>query len=102
MDRRFAASTPYSTQHPPSIVCSDMGCFEQVPSRRSRFRRRARACRCEVRLPGCTGRAESVHLVGGGNHATAMLEMTKASCLRCHGRLDGGRRPRGGFFAARV
>ena len=54
---------------------------------------------CEVRLPGCTGRAESVHLIGGGNHATAVLELTQASCLRCHGRLDGGKR--GGFFAGR-
>ena len=50
--------------------------------------------RCELRSPSCTRVATTVHLIGGGDHSTATLEMTKAACRACHGHQDGGRRTR--------
>lgn len=47
---------------------------------------------CEKGLPGCTGEAATVDLLGGGDHSHARLEDTEAACRHCHGVADGGRR----------
>ena len=47
---------------------------------------------CELRHPGCTTRADTVHLIGGGDHSKATLTMTRAACRHCHGVQDGGKR----------
>ena len=72
--------------------------------RNSQHWRRLRARRlemvghlCELRHPGCTRVATSVHLIGGGDHATATLDQVRAACHRCHGRQDGGKRRKAGF-----
>lgn len=51
---------------------------------------------CQLGYVGCSGVAETVHLVNGGDHATATLEQTLAACRHCHGIHDGGRARR--FF----
>ena len=46
---------------------------------------------CELRHPGCTGKATSVDLIGGGDRSKATIERTRAACAHCHGVEDGGR-----------
>jgi len=52
--------------------------------------------RCELRLPGCTGRATTGHLDPRlhGDHTRARLKDIRAACPNCHGRVDGGRATR--------
>lgn len=58
----------------------------------SAARRRLAEGLCEIGGPRCTGEAETVDLVGGGDHSRARLEDTRAACRSCHGAVDGGRR----------
>jgi DNA-directed RNA polymerase subunit RPC12/RpoP len=43
--------------------------------------------RCQLRFPGCTGRATSVHLAEelGSDHRRATVENTLSACAHCHG-----------------
>ena len=49
--------------------------------------------RCQFRLPGCTGKATTVHLrkALGGDHSLATLDDLTSGCAHCHGVVDGGR-----------
>jgi 5-methylcytosine-specific restriction endonuclease McrA len=48
---------------------------------------------CQLRLPGCAGKATQVHIapILGGNHKLATLDTAVAACAHCHGRVDGPR-----------
>ncbi len=50
-------------------------------------------CRCELRLPGCTGLATHVHLDPAyrGEHRIAQVEHTRACCASCSGAIDAPR-----------
>ena len=49
--------------------------------------------RCQLRLPGCTGRATTVHLDPrfAGDHDAATIDDLISACARCHGRIDAPR-----------
>jgi 5-methylcytosine-specific restriction endonuclease McrA len=48
---------------------------------------------CALRHPGCTGRAETVHISAHlhGNHLAATLSDCRSACRRCHGKQDAPR-----------
>jgi hypothetical protein len=52
---------------------------------------------CTLKLNGCTGYAETVHLAPelGGNHQLATLDNTRSACRHCHGVVDAPRSHQG-------
>lgn len=48
---------------------------------------------CTLKLDGCAGRAETVHLAPElkGNHLLATTENTRSACRHCHGVTDAPR-----------